>query len=69
MRCLLLDKLKQLHEMPQRSTDKSFCVNEAKYLRALNVVKKDPIIIKRPKGKERQYPLACTLCDDVVAYR
>lgn len=62
-------QLKPLHEMPQRSTDRSFCIEEAKFLRNVNLVKGDLNSIRREKGIEKQYTLKCTLCDTVVAYR
>jgi hypothetical protein len=55
--------------MPQRSTDRSFCIEEAKFLRNVNLVKGDLNSIRREKGIEKQYTLKCTLCDTVVAYR
>jgi hypothetical protein len=55
--------------MPQRSTDSSFCVDEVKYLKSVNVVKGELKLVKREKGIEKQYPLNCTLCDVTVAYR
>ena len=62
-------QLKPLDQMPQRSTDHSYCVDEVKYLRNVNVVKGELKLVKREKGIEKQYPLNCTLCDVTVAYR
>ena len=44
-------------------------MEESRYLRELNLCKGETKILKRAKGIEKQYRLACTNCDITIAYR
>jgi hypothetical protein len=68
-RCLKLANNSAIKDLPKRKTDGSFVIDEAKQLRDLRVCKGESKMIKRPKGKEKQYRLNCTACDVCLGYR
>ena len=64
------NQLMPLVEMPRRSTDHAYCVDEEKYLKYVDLEEKaEPKLIKREKGLERQYELCCKQCKLPIAYR
>ncbi|CAL1700870.1 unnamed protein product [Somion occarium] len=70
---LVIDK--SLASLPKRTTDSAIVIrsqdSEAGKARVfkLNVVMKDPILIERQGGHERQYRLHCPRCSLLVGYQ
>lgn len=59
-----------LSVLPTRSTDNAIVVDESKQLAELLLdCADDPVLIRRPKGIERQYRLCCRSCRQAIAYR
>jgi hypothetical protein len=59
-----------LSDLPTRSTDSAIVVDENMQLEELLLDCADePVLIRRPKGIERQYHLCCRSCRKVIAYR
>jgi hypothetical protein len=72
-RCLTLGKGPStkntlLQKLPKRSTGDTV-VDEAKYISDVRVTKGSTKLIKRAKGTEKQFRLACTQCGVDLCYR
>ncbi|KAK7695938.1 hypothetical protein QCA50_000577 [Cerrena zonata] len=70
---LVIDK--SLASLPRRTTDGAIIIRSQDHettkaqVCKLNVVAKDPVLVERPGGHERQYRFHCPRCNLLVAYQ